>query len=246
MIQRNHWGLSIYLADDRDEEAAVQSILFDNASIFNSPQKRSGGAANRVMVTIEDFDRRVEEEVQRRLREQLENTNHLAGQALKDSNSMSQAHRDHRVELDDRWEGQASVVEKENVIASNIVVSPVMRTSKPFCKSPRCHSENYAPRRSSRSPAQQNLEHWQCEGGSQLSFIHAQAESTRHLRTREFQEGPLVLQAQRSIKGKALSEGGRDKARDRLNKSIKIAIENEGHNRHKLRFRLSGGWNPDD
>lgn len=234
-------------ADDRDEEAAVQSILFDNTNIFNSPQKRSGDAANPAAFTKEDFERKVEEEVQRRLREQLEIKDHLAQQVLKDSNSMPTAHRDHGIELDGCGWGQGFVTEERPAM------SPVIRTSNPSCESPQRYSEDYMPGRSSYSTTpQQNFKQSHREQGFQPGSVHAQAESTPHLRSREneFHEGPPLPQAQqRSIKGKALSrisEEGCDKERERVNKSIKVAIQNALQNGEKLRFRLSGDWNPDD
>ena len=45
-----------------------------------------------------------------------------------------------------------------------------------------------------------------------------------------------------------VSEEHRDKERKRLEKSIKMAVQNalQNQNGEKLRFRLSGGWNADD
>ena len=179
--------------------------------------------------------------MQRRVREQLEIKDHLAQQALKDGNPMSTVHRDHGIELDGRGRSQAFVTEKHPAI------SPVIRTSNPSWESPQRHSEDYVPGNGGHSTEQS-----QREEGSQLITVHAQAESTRHLRSHEyeFHEGPLVPQAQQCpITGKALSrmsEEECDKERKRLNKSIKVAIQSALQNGEKLRFRLSGGLNPDD
>ena len=225
----------------------MQSILFDNTNIFNSPQKRSGDAVNPATFTVEDFERKVEEEVQRRLREQLEIKDHLTQQDLKDSNSTSIARRDHGIELDGNGWGQVFVTEERPAM------SPVIRTSNPSCESRQRHSEDYMPGGTSCSTApHQNLKQSHREQGSQLSLVHAQAESTRHLCSREyeFHEGPPVPQAQqRSNKGKAvsrMSEQGSVKERERMNKSIKVAIQNALQNGEKLRFRLPGDRNPDD
>ena len=160
---------------------------------------------------------------------------------------MSTSHRDHGIELDGRGWGQEFVPEKHPA------VPPIIRTSNASCESPQRHCEDYVCGSSSHPTApQQNLKQSQCEQGSQLITFHAQAESTRHLRSHEyeFHEGPSVPQTQqRSIKGKALSrmsEEECDKERKRLNKSIKVAIQSALQNGEKLRFRLSGGLNPDD
>ena len=188
----------------------------------------------------------MEEEVQRRLREQLEIKDHLAQQALKDSNSTSTAHRDRGIELDGNEWGQVFVTEKRPAMSS------VIQTSNPSCESPQLHSEDCMPGRSYSTAPHQNLKQSHHEQGPQLSLVHAQAESTRHLRSREYEihEGPPVPQAQqRSNKGKAVSrvsKEGCDKKRERLNKSIKVAIQNALQNGEKLRFRLSGDWSPDD
>jgi len=190
--------------------------------------------------TEDDFNRKVEEEVQRRMREQLEIKNCIAQQASKDGNSTSQKHRDHRIEFDDCREGKVFTMERENAPGSNFARPPVVKTSGPSCESLQRHSGNYGPRGSNRSIApQQNQGDPQREEGPQISFAHAKAESTRHLRSHD----PPVSQAQQSsVKGKVtsqMSEKERARERKRLNKSIKVAIENKEHERDKLRFRLS-------
>ena len=186
------------------------------------------------MFTFEDFNRKVEEEVQRRMREQ----------APKDGDSMSPAYHDHGIEFDDCQEGKVFVMEKENAPGNNFARPPVGKTSDPSCESPQPQGENYVPRWSNRSIApQQDPGDPQYEEGPQISFVHTNAESTRHLCSHELHEGPPVTQAeQSSVKEKVMSrmsEEGRVRERKRLNKSIKVAIENDGHKRDRLRFRLS-------
>jgi len=209
----------------------VQSILFDSTSIFNTPKKRSGDAASCAMFTMDDFNRKVEEEVQRRMREHQKIKNCSTQQALKEGNSTPLAHHDHGIELDDRQEGEVFILEQNAIAPAR---SSVMRPLNPSCESLQCHAT--AP--------QQNPEHPQREEGSQIEFVHAQTESIRYVRSHEFHETPLVPQAQqRSNKREIPSQVSEKRARERLNKSIQVVVENK---RDKLRFRLFEGRNTDD
>lgn len=228
ILTENH----VSLADDRDEKAAVQSIFFDSTNIFNSPQKPSSDAANPARFTLEDVERKVEEEVQRRVQEIIKA--HLAQQG----NSTLPAHCDHGIEPDGRGGGQVLGKEKHSA------VPPVMGTSNPLCESPQHDGKDYVPGRSRSTAPQQNLEQSQREEGSQPSFVHTHAESTRHLHSRECEshEVPPAPQAQqRSTKRNALSKDGCNKERRRLNKSIQVAIQNGRQNGDKLRFFVCPG-----
>jgi len=165
---------------------------------------------------------------------------HLAQPAPKDGNSAPPAHRDHEIELGGRRKSQVFVIENHST------VSPVMGTSNPSCESPQHDSKDYVPGRSGHPTApQQNVEQSQHGEGFQLSFVHVQAESTRHLRSHEyeFHEAPVPQVQQCSVKGKALSRLSEDECnrqRRRLNKSIKAAIQDGRQNGAKLCFCLSG------
>ena len=230
IITENH----VSLADDRDEEAAVQSIFFDSTNIFNSPQKPSSDAANPAVFTMEDVEHKIEEEVQRRVREQLEI---IMARSEQQGNSTSPTNCDPGIELDGRG-GQALVIEKHPA------VPPVMGPSNPLCESPQHDGKDYLSGRSPSTAPQQNLERSQREEGSQPSFVHAHAESTRHLHSREYESHevpPAPETQQRPIKRKALSKDGCNKERRRLNKSIQVAVQNGRQNGDKLRFLFVRG-----
>lgn len=198
---------------------------------------------------MEDINRKVEEGVRRRM-EELEAQYRLALQALKDGDSTSPEHRDRESELHGCREGGVCV-EKEIEIASNTTRSPATGTSNPPCESPRRHGEDYVPGGDNRpTTPQSNLEHPKRGEGPELSFVHVQAESTPHFQPHEVNEVPPVPQTrQSSTKGTALSqtsEAERARERKRLNKSIRAAIEKDGHDEDKLRVSFYPGLNSDN
>jgi hypothetical protein len=189
------------------------------------------------MFTTEDFNRKVEEEVQRRIKE-IQNGE--ARQTLKGGNATFPEHRGREIELD---------ICREDAIASNPARSPVLTGLAPPCESPQRHSKDFAPRDINHSTApQQILEQPRREEGSQIRFAHAQAESTQYLHSHELHESPPVPQPRdNSFRELPLrTPEGRARDRKRFNKGIKVAIEKRGCDGDKLRFRRSKGRNSDN